>query len=156
MSDSVKAIPDGYHTVTPYLIVSDASAAIDFYGRAFGAEEVYRMQAPGAPVMHAEIRIGDSVVMLSDENPSMGALSPESIGGSPASLLIYLEDVDAGHARALEAGATELMAPEDMFWGDRFARVADPYGHAWALASHVEDVDPEEMERRFAAMMAGG
>ncbi len=156
MSDSVKAIPDGYHTVTPYIIVSDASAAIEFYGRAFGAEEIYRMQAPGAPVMHAEIRIGDSVVMLSDENPSMGALSPESIGGSPASLLIYLEDVDAGHARALEAGATELMAPEDMFWGDRFARVADPYGHVWALASHVEDVDPEEMERRFAAMMAGG
>jgi len=155
MSDSVQAIPAGYHTVTPYIIVSDAAAAIDFYGRAFGAVELYRMQAPGGPVMHAEIRIGDSVVMISDENPHMNALSPESIGGSPCSLLIYLEDVDAGHAKALAAGATEAQAPEDMFWGDRFARVVDPYGHTWALASHVEDVSPEEMGRRFEAMMAG-
>ncbi len=155
MSD-VQPIPDGYHTITPYIIVSDAAAAIDFYGRAFGAEEVARMGIPNGPIMHAEVRIGNSIVMLSDENPDMGALSPETIGGSPASLLIYSDDVDAAYARALEAGATEVAAPEDMFWGDRFARVADPYGHAWAIATHVEDVEPEEMGRRFAAMMAGG
>jgi PhnB protein len=155
MSDSVQQIPAGYHTVTPYLVVSDAAAALDFYARAFGAEELYRMQAPGGPVMHAEIRVGDSVVMISDENPDMGALSPRTVGGSPVSLLLYVEDVDAAHARAVAAGATEVAAPEDMFWGDRFARVVDPYGHAWAQATHVEDVAPDEMQRRFEAMMAG-
>ncbi len=155
MSD-VQPIPDHYHTITPYIIVSDAAAAIDFYARAFGAEEIARMQIPNGPIMHAEVRIGDSIVMLSDENPDMGALSPQTIGGSPASLLIYSEDVDAAYARALEAGASEAAAPEDMFWGDRFARVVDPYGHAWAIATHVEDVEPEEMGRRFEAMMSGG
>lgn len=155
MSESVQPIPAGYHTVTPYLVVPDASAAIDFYARAFGAVELYRMQVPDGPVMHAEIRIGDSVIMLGDENPDMGALAPGTVGGSPVSLLLYVEDVDAAHARAVGAGATEIAAPEDMFWGDRYGRVVDPYGHAWAQATHIEDVEPDEMGRRFEAMMAG-
>ena len=149
---TVQKIPDGYHTVTPYLIVSDANAAIDFYSRAFGATERYRMPGPDGQVMHAELQVGNSILMLSDENPGMGALSPESVGGTPASFLIYTEDVDAAFARAVEAGAEEAQPPTDMFWGDRFARVLDPFGHPWALATHVEDVGPEEIDRRLQAM----
>ena len=148
---TVQARPEGYHTVTPYIITSDANAAIEFYARAFGAEERFRMPGPGGGVMHAEIQIGDSVVMLSDENPDLGALSPTTIGNTPASMLIYDEDVDAAFARAVEAGAQEVMPPEDMFWGDRYCRLVDPYGHQWAIATHFEDVGPEEMGRRLAA-----
>ena len=148
----VQPIPPGYHTVTPYLIVNNAAEAIDFYSRAFGATEKLRMPGPGGFIMHAEIQIGDSVVMLSDEHPDVGAFSPETVGGNPVSMMIYSEDVDAAFARAIEAGAQEVMPIEDMFWGDRYGRLADPYGHVWGIATHIEDVGPEELEARLAAM----
>ena len=149
----VQPIPPGYHTVTPYLIVNNAAEAIDFYSRAFGATEKLRMPGPGGFIMHAEIQIGDSVVMLSDEHPDVGAFSPETVGGNPVSMMIYSEDVDAAFARAIEAGAQEVMPIEDMFWGDRYGRLADPYGHVWGIATHIEDVGPVEREARLAAMM---
>jgi PhnB protein len=149
---TVKPIPDGYHTITPHLAVRDAAKAIDFYARAFGAEELYRMPGPGGVVMHAELRVGDSIVMLGEENPQMGASSPQTIGGSPVSLLLYVKDVDASFARASAAGCAVQMPPTDMFWGDRYGKLQDPFGHHWALATHKEDVSPEEMARRMAAM----
>lgn len=148
---SVNPIPEGYHSVTPYLIVDDAAAALDFYARAFGAAEVMRMPM-GDRIGHAEIRIGDSHVMLADEFPERGHLGPRSRGGPTASLMIYLPDVDAAYARAVAAGATEIMPLEDQFYGDRSGTVADPFGHQWTLATHVEDVSPEEMGRRMEAM----
>ena len=151
---TVRAIPEGYNTVNPYLVVKNAAEAIDFYTRAFGAVERYRMPGPDGSILHAEIQIGDSVVMLADENPETGAVSPATLGGTPTSLLIYTEGVDAAYERAVEAGATATMPPSDMFWGDRYGRLIDPFGHDWGLATHVEDVPPEEMERRFAAMAA--
>jgi PhnB protein len=149
---SVKPIPDGYHSVTPHLAVRGAAAALDFYAKAFGAEEMYRMPGPGGTVMHAEMRIGDSVVMLGEESPAMGSTAPPTIGGSAVSLLLYVRDADASCARAAKAGCTIEMPPTDMFWGDRYAKLADPYGHKWAVATHKEDVSPEEMARRMAAM----
>jgi uncharacterized glyoxalase superfamily protein PhnB len=149
---SVKPIPDGYHTVTPHLAVRDAAKALDFYAKAFGAEELYRMPGPGGVVMHAEVRIGDSIVMLGEEDPQRGASSPQTIGGSPVSLLVYVKDVDASFARAGAAGCTTQMPPTDMFWGDRYGKLQDPFGHHWALATHKEDVAPEEMAKRMAAM----
>jgi uncharacterized glyoxalase superfamily protein PhnB len=149
---AVKPIPDGYHTVTPHLAVRDAAKAIEFYAKAFGAEELFRMPGPGGVVMHAEVRIGDSIVMLGEEAPQMGASSPQTIGGSPVSLLIYVKDVDASFARAGKAGCTVEMPPEDMFWGDRYGKLVDPFGHKWALATHKEDVSPEDMAKRMAAM----
>lgn len=143
--------PKQYHSVTPYLIVKGAAKALDFYQRAFGAEELYRMEHEGK-VGHAEMKIGDSVVMLSDEHPEMGALSPQTIGGSPVSLLIYVPDVDAAFARALQAGAKQERPIEDKFYGDRTGGVEDPFGYKWYLATHKEDVTPEEMERRMATM----
>ena len=155
-----KPIPDGYHTVTPYLIVKGAGEAIEFYKKAFGAEELFRMPGPGGRgVMHAEIRIGDSVIMLADEFPDRGYLSPLARGGATSSLLLYVEDVDASFARAIAAGATEKMPVSDMFWGDRYGQVSDPFGHDWSIATHKEDVAPEDMARRqqefFAKMSAG-
>ena len=150
--NAVKSIPDGYHTVTPHLAVRDAAKAIEFYARAFGAEERFRMPGPGGVVMHAELNIGDSVVMLGEEAPEMGASSPQTIGGSPVSLLIYVKDVDASFARADKAGCTVQMPLADMFWGDRYGKLLDPFGHHWALATHKEDVSPEEMAKRMAAM----
>jgi PhnB protein len=155
-----KPIPDGYHTVTPYLIVKGAGEAIEFYKKAFGAEELFRMPGPdGRGVMHAEIRIGDSVIMLADEFPDRGYLSPLARGGATSSLLLYVEDVDASFARAIAAGATEKMPVSDMFWGDRYGQVSDPFGHDWSIATHKEDVAPEDMARRqqefFAKMSAG-
>jgi PhnB protein len=144
-------IPEGFHTVTAYLVVRDAAKALDFYAKAFGAEERYRMPGPGGGVMHAEIRIGDSIVMLGEENPAMGALSPKTIGGTGVSLLLYLKDVDASFARAEKAGCKVEMPPTDMFWGDRYGKVEDPFGHKWGLATHKEDVAPEEIARRMAA-----
>jgi PhnB protein len=145
----VRPIPEGYHTVTPYLHVRHAARAIEFYQRAFGAELLLRLDMPdGTRVMHAEIRIGDSVVMLADESHEMGTPSPETLGGASGSLLIYVENVDAAFRRAIDAGATQLAAPADMFWGDRFCKVQDPFGQHWALATHIEDVAPEECERR--------
>lgn len=158
MSD-VKFQPDGYHSLTPYFAVHDATNAIEFYKKAFHAEEVNRMDGPGGSIMHCELKIGDSVLMLGDEAPEMGASSPKTIGDSPVGLLLYVEDVDAAFAHAVECGCEVEMPPADMFWGDRFAKLKDPYGHKWSLATHIEDVDGEEMGRRaaaFAAEMAGG
>lgn len=151
----VRAIPEGYHTVTPYLVVRDAARAIDFYKRAFGATEVMRMPGPGGKVMHAEIQIGDSRIMLGDENPQMGAKSPQALNGSPVSLFLYVEDVDAVYKQAVAAGAKQTMPPQDMFWGDRYGKLDDPFGHQWGVATHKEDVAPEEMTKRAAAAHSG-
>jgi len=150
---AVKPRPEGYHTATPYLTIRDAARAIDFYRQAFGATELMRMPGPGGKIMHAEIRIGDSIVMISDENLEMGAPSPESLGGTPGSIFLYVDDVDAVVARATQAGAKVKMPATDMFWGDRFGSVVDPFGHAWGVATHKEDLGPEEIVRRRDAQM---
>ena len=151
----VKPIPDGYRTVTPYISVTGAARAIDFYKRAFGAQEGERMTDPeGQRVMHAEIKIGDSHVMLSDEFPQGGLRSPQTLGGTTASIFLYVPDVDAAFKRAIDAGAKAIMAPTNMFWGDRFGKLLDPFGHEWAMATHVEDLSPEEVRKRGAAAMA--
>jgi len=147
-----KAIPDGYHSVTPYLIIKGASAAIEFYKRAFNAVELFRMDGPDGRIGHAEIKIGDSPVMLADEHPAMNALSPSSIGGSPVGLMIYTDDCDAMYHRAVEAGATVVRPLMDQFYGDRNGQLDDPYGHRWTIATHKEDVSPEEMDRRMREM----
>jgi PhnB protein len=152
----VNPIPEGYPRVTPYLIVDDASAAIDFYSSVLGATERMRMDAPGGSIGHAELDVGDSVVMLADENPEVNARSPRSVGGSPVSLMVYVEDVDDVFARALEAGAKELRPVEDQFYGDRLGAFEDPFGHVWNVASHVEDVPPEEMQKRAAEAARAG
>jgi len=149
---AVKPIPEGYHSVTPHLAIRGAAKALEFYAKALGAEEVFRMPGPGGTIMHAEMRIGDSVVMLGEECPDMGAAAPPTIGGSPVSLLLYVRDVDASCARAASAGCTVEMPPTDMFWGDRYAKLKDPFGHKWGMATHKEDVSPDEMARRLAAM----
>ena len=146
---SVNPIPEGYHSVTPYLIVDGADEAIRFYEKAFGATEVMRMPM-GDRIAHAEIKIGNSHVMLADEHPDQGHLSPTSRGGATGSLMVYLPDVDAVFARAVAAGATAVKQPTDEFWGDRMGSLKDPFGHQWSLATHTEDVPPEEMERRMA------
>lgn len=147
-------IPDGYHSVTPYLIVDGAAEAIRFYERAFGAEEVMRMPMGDNRIAHAEIRIDGSHVMLADEFPDMGLLGPTKRGGATASLMIYLPDVDSAFAGALAAGAREERPPENQFWGDRMGTLVDPFGHRWTLATHVEDVSDEEMRRRAAEAFA--
>ena len=152
----VKPIPDGYPRVTPYLIIDGASTAIDFYKSVLGATERMRMGAPGGKVGHAELEIGDSVIMLADEADEMGALSPGTVGGTPGSLHVYVEDSDAVFAEAIKAGATELQPMEDKFYGDRSGSFEDPFGHRWHVASHVEDVPPEEMEKRMAEATAAG
>jgi len=146
MASPVKPIPEGYHTATPYLVVNGAARAIAFYKKAFGAQELFRMDGPDGKIGHAEIKIGDSPIMLSDE--MMGNKSPQSLGGSPGGIFLYVEDVDAEFDRAISAGAKEEMRPADMFWGDRFAKLTDPFGHSWSLATHIEDVAPQEMEKR--------
>ncbi len=148
---SIKPIPEGYHNVTPYLIVDGAADAIRFYERAFGATELFRMEM-GDRIGHAEIKIGDSFVMLADEHPDLGHLGPNSRGGATSSLMLYLEDVDAAFQRALDAGAVEARAVQDQFYGDRSGTLTDPFGHQWTLSTHIEDVSPEEMERRMQAM----
>lgn len=153
---SVKPIPDEYPRVTPYLAVDGASAAIEFYTTVLGATERMRMPAPGDRVGHAELQIGDSMIMLADEFPEMGNKGPKTIGGSPVTLSVYVEDVDAVFAKALEAGATSLRDVEDQFYGDRSGQFEDPFGHRWSVSTHVEDVPPDEMERRAAAAMGSG
>ena len=148
---AVKAIPDGYYTLTPYLVCKDAAKAIDFYAKAFGAQEVARMPGPGGRIMHAEVKIGNSMLMLSDENPDRGAVAPSGSGRS-ASLMFYTEDVDGVFKRAIDLGATSIEAPTDMFWGDRMGNLKDPAGHQWAIATHKEDVTPEEMQKRMQAI----
>ena len=149
---SVKPIPDGYHAATPYLIVKGAAQAIDFYKRAFGATEQFSMAGPDGGVMHAEIKIGDSVIMLADEHPTMGYRGPQAFGGTPVSMLLYVEDVDARFKQAVAAGATVRSELTNQFYGDRSGTLVDPFGHVWTLATHVEDVSPEEMRRRGEAM----
>jgi PhnB protein len=153
MTTEAKPIPEGYHTITPTLTVSDCARALDFYKKAFGAQERMRADGPGGKVWHAEITIGDSIVMVNDEFPEQGAVAPSTIGGSPVGLWVYTDDVDAAYERAVEAGATTDMEPDDMFWGDRLCALRDPYGHKWTLATHVEDVSPEDMEKRQKAAM---
>lgn len=146
---SVNAVPDGYHTVTPHLVVADASAALDYYARAFGAVELMRMDGLDGKVMHAEIQIGDSRVMLADEFPDMGAVAPPADGsGSAFSLMVYVDDVDQLFAQALAAGGEALRKVEDQFYGDRTGTLRDPFGHTWMVATHVEDVSDEELRRR--------
>ena len=151
---SAKSTPAGYHSVTPSIIVPDAAQAIDFYTRAFGAEEVSRVPGPDGSIMHAEIRIGDSIVMLGEENEQWGTKSPLSTNGNPGSLHIYVPDADAAFARAVGAGATVRYPLEDAFWGDRYGKVADPFGHEWGIATHVKDLSPEEMQRAADEWMA--
>lgn len=153
---AVKPIPEGYHSVTPYLIVRGGGDAIDFYKKAFGAVELFRMGGPDGKIGHAEIKIGDSPVMIADEYPEMGYKGPQSIGGSSVSLLIYVENVDAVFNQAVDAGATVKEKLTDKFYGDRMGTVVDPFGHVWHLGTHIEDVSPEEMERRAQAAHGGG
>ena len=158
MAKPGKPIPDGYRTVTPYLSIKNAAEAIDFYKRAFGAEEIVRMPGPdGKSVMHAEIKIGDSMIMLADEWPEGDVKSPKSLGGTTANIFLYVQDVDASFKRAVDAGATVKMAPEDFFWGDRYGKLIDPFGHHWGIATHKLDMTPEEItkgQKEFVAKMA--
>jgi PhnB protein len=146
---TVKPIPDGYRTVTPYLVVSHAAAAIDFYKRAFGAKEIMRMDGPPGKIGHAELKIGDSMIMLADEMPGSGMRSPQSIGGTAVGIFLYVENVDKAFAQATAAGAKVEMPLADMFWGDRYGKLTDPFGHSWSMATHRENVAPEEMGKRM-------
>jgi PhnB protein len=155
MAKHVKSIPDGYHTVTPYLIVKGAAKALDFYKRAFSATELMRLADPrSSNIGHAEIKIGDSTIMLADEYPDMGFRSPQSLGGTPVSIMLYVADVDAVAKQALAAGAKELRAVKDQFYGDRSGTFEDPFGHVWTIATHTEDLTPDEIQRRAAAAFA--
>jgi PhnB protein len=149
----VKPIPDGYHTATPYLIVQDGSSAIEFYRKAFGAKELLRMPGPGGKLMHAEIKIGDSTIMLADEMPDMDIRGPKSLGGSPVSILLYVENVDARFAQAQAAGAEVVRPLKDQFYGDRSGTLRDPFGHVWTISTHKEDVPKKELDRRFQELM---
>jgi PhnB protein len=151
---SVKPKPDGYHTATPYLIIRDASSALEFYKKAFGARELMRMPGPDGKIAHAEIKIGDSPIMIGEESLARGARSPQTLGGSPVGIFLYVEDVDAFSKQAISAGAKVLMPIQDQFWGDRYGKLTDPFGHVWDVATHKEDVPPEEMQKRAAAATA--
>jgi len=155
MPNPVKAIPDGYHTATPYLIITGAANAIDFYKKAFGATELMRMAQPDGRIGHAEIKIGDSPIMLADEHPGMGYRSPQSLGGSSVSIMLYVENVDALFAQAVAAGGKVTMPVKDQFYGDRSGTLSDPFGHVWTISTHKEDLAPEEMKKRAAAAMSG-
>lgn len=154
MPARVKPVPEGYHTATPALVVDNASKALEFYAKALGAKEKMRSDGPGGKIMHAEFQVGDSIFMLADEFPDMGSRSPKTLGGSTGGIWLYVPDVDASYRRAMAAGATSIAAPEDMFWGDRHARIRDPFGHEWSIASHKEDLSPKEMEKRAAEFYA--
>ncbi len=149
-----KPIPEGYHAVTPYLALDDAAEAIEFYKKVFGAKERARMEAPGGKIGHAELEIGDSVVMLADAFPQSTTRPPSELGGTTAGVFLYVEDVDAVVKQAADAGATITQEVADQFWGDRFGSVKDPFGHSWAIATHVEDVSPDEMAERAKEAMA--
>ncbi len=152
MTTKTKPIPDSYHTATPYLIIKDAGKAIEYYKEVFGAVEYMRLPAPDGKVMHAEIKIGDSPIMLCEECPDYKALSPQTLGGTAVSIVLYVEDVDTVVNRAVTAGATILMPVGDQFWGDRMGTVADPFGHKWSIATHKEDVTSEEIQARAKAL----
>jgi len=154
MSTKVKPVPDGHRTVTPYLAIKDAAKALDFYQRAFGAVESYKLMMPDGRVGHAEIRLGDSLIMLADEFPEYGGKAPDTLGGSPVSLHLYVEDVDAFVKKAVAAGAKERKPVADQFYGDRSGQLEDPFGHLWWVATHKEDVPPAEMQKRAEKMFA--
>jgi PhnB protein len=154
MTDAVKPIPEGYHVVTPYLTIKGAAEAIEFYKTAFGAQELVRMAMPDGKIGHAEIKIGDSIIMLGEEVEEMGGRSAQSLGGSPVGFVIYVEDVDTEFQRALDAGATLSRPLENKFYGDRMGSVRDPFGYEWSLGTHIEDVTPEEMSKRMDAEFA--
>jgi PhnB protein len=151
---AVQPVPEGYHTLTPYLAVEDAATAIDYYQRAFGAKERIRMETPDGKIGHAELEIGDSLVMLSDPFPQSSTRPPKEIGGTSASVFMYVEDVDSVVKKAVDEGATVTMEVEDQFWGDRFGTITDPYGHVWSIATHIEDLTPEEIAERAKSAMA--
>lgn len=156
MTNRIKAVPEGYHTLTPHLVVKGANEAIEFYKNAFGAKEIRRLPGPdGKSVMHAAIKIGDSPLFLADEFPQMGARGPQSIGGTPVTIHVYVEDVDTVFNQAVAAGAQVRMPLADMFWGDRYGLLTDPFGHSWSLASHKEDLTPEEISQRAQAAFGG-
>jgi PhnB protein len=151
---AVKPVPDGYHTVTPYLIIDGAAQAIEFYKRAFGATELLRMPDAKGRISHAELKIGDSVIMLADEHHEMGYRGPRTLGGTAVSILLYMPDVDTVFDRAIKAGGKSRRAVADQFYGDRMGTLEDPFGHVWTIGTHIEDVSPEEMNRRMAAAHA--
>jgi uncharacterized glyoxalase superfamily protein PhnB len=154
MAANVRAVPEGYHTITPTLALRDAARAIDFYKKAFGAEERHRMPGPDGKIMHAELQIGNSTIMLGEEMPDMGVRSPQALGGTPVSFYVYVTDVDAFWKRAVDAGAKPTMPLADMFWGDRMGKLEDPFGHTWAPAQHVRDMTPEEIKQAQDAFFA--
>jgi PhnB protein len=157
MAGKTKRIPEGYHTITPHLVIRNAAQAIDFYKRAFGAEEIYRSPGPdGKKLMHAALQIGNSRVFVCDEFPEQGGKSPLALGGTPIVLHLYVEDVDKVYQQAVQAGAQAIMPVKDQFWGDRYGMLKDPYGHQWSVASHVEDVPPAEIQKRAAAAFKSG
>ena len=147
-----KAIPDGYHSVTPYLVIRDAARAIDFYKRALGATETFRFNGPDGKIAHAEIKMGDSVIMLADEMPDSEHRGPQTLGGTAVSLMVYVEDVDSQVKRAVDAGARIKQPVKDQFYGDRSGTLEDPFGHVWTIATHMEDVSEDELAKRAAAM----
>lgn len=151
---TVRPIPEGYHTVTPYLYVRGATAAIDFYRNVFGAAEIVRMAGPDGRIMHAELKIGDSVVMLGDENLQVGMLSPQTVGGFSTGLHVYVENSDAVVKKMVDSGGKVLRPIKNQFYGDRSASVLDPFGHMWSVATHIEDVSPEDMKKRMTAAMS--
>lgn len=153
---SVKPIPEGFHTLTPHIILKNASEAIEFYKKAFGAEEVFRMPTPDGKIGHAELKIGDSMLMLCDEYPEMGCLSPQTIGNTPVTLSLYVENADDVFNTAIAAGATVKMPLADQFWGDRYGQVADPYGHCWSICTHIKDMTPEEIAKASAEAFSKG
>jgi PhnB protein len=154
MATKAQAIPKGYHTVTPSLFVVGAAKAIDFYKKALGAEEVMRFPAPDGTIMHAELRIGDSIIMLADEMPDQGGRGPKSIGGTPVSFFVYRENVDAAWKRAVDAGSKPIVPLADQFWGDRTGCLEDPFGHQWWLAQHIQDLTPEELRKNAEAFFS--
>ena len=153
---AVKPIPEGYPQVTPYLVVDGAGAAIEFYGKVLGARERMRLPGPDGTIGHAELQLGDSLIMVADEAPQLGIHGPRTVGGTPVTISVYVEDVDGVVERAVQAGATVLRPVEDQFYGDRSGQFEDPFGHRWSVATHVEDVTPEEMGRRAAELADGG
>jgi uncharacterized glyoxalase superfamily protein PhnB len=154
VANKVKPIPEGFHTITPHLVIRGAGAAIDFYKKAFGAVELARAPGPGGGIMHAELKIGNSFLFLADEFPQFGSFSPQHYKGSPVVINLYVEDTDKVFNQAVAAGAQVRMPPQNMFWGDRYAKLADPFGHEWSLATHIEDVPPDEMKKRMDKAMA--